>query len=60
MKLSVDATLLLVERRMRTSFIPYFGLEGLGALELDNEEDETVLRSPSPSASQLTSLVTGT
>lgn len=28
---------------MRTSFIPYFGLEGLGILELDNEEDENVL-----------------
>ena len=27
---------------MRTSFIPYFGLEGLGWLELDNEEDENV------------------
>jgi len=30
------------ERPMRTSFIPYFGLEGLGSLELDDEEDDDV------------------
>ncbi|KAF8459900.1 glycoside hydrolase family 63 protein [Gautieria morchelliformis] len=28
---------------MRTSFIPYFGLEGLGSLELDNVEEENGL-----------------
>jgi hypothetical protein len=27
---------------MRTSFLPYFGLEGLGSLELDNAEEENV------------------
>ncbi|GJJ12478.1 hypothetical protein Clacol_006720 [Clathrus columnatus] len=31
---------MFTDRPMRTSFIPYFGLEGLGSLELDNEEDE--------------------
>ncbi|KIJ27409.1 glycoside hydrolase family 63 protein [Sphaerobolus stellatus SS14] len=31
------------ERPTRTSFIPYFGLEGLGSLDLENEEDDTGL-----------------
>ncbi|KAF8510232.1 glycoside hydrolase [Hysterangium stoloniferum] len=34
------------QRPMRTSFIPYFALEGIGSLELENEEDDNGLQDP--------------